>query len=232
MPNSPTERGSISYPRRLARQAWRDLLSVYYANTPIWRWFKSGGLMVLGFFCWSAAALLLSYRPEWTFLHYVMAYGFVLILWGPLTHFGVVPLAIRLRRTATSPVARFFSRHASKLNLATFIAVVIVVGAIQFSPMMLDFQGTIVGDSGPEVSTDLNCETEDDLITCQLTNPEGVDHAVVSSGDRDVKVVDDPASPFELRIDELQEVMSVKQYTVEIYDENGDRVGVFRRNVN
>ena len=231
MSDSTRATAQLSYPRRVVRQAWRDLLSIYYANTPIWRWFKSGGLLVLGFFCWSAAALLHSYRPDWTFLHYVMAYGFVLILWGPLTHFVVVPLAIRLRRTAEHPAARWFSRHASKLNLTVFFAIVIVVGAIQFSPMMLDFGSAFTSDSGTEVTTDLSCETEDDLLTCQLTNPDGVDRIVVTSGDTEVLEVDDPASPFEIRIDDLEEVMGQKEYRVELYDEDDNRVGVFRRSV-
>ena len=231
MTDSTPATASISSPRRIVRQAWRDLLSIYYANTPIWRWFKSGGLLVFGFFCWSAASLLLSYRTDWTFLHYVMAYGFVLILWGPLTHFVVVPLAIRLRRTAEHPAARWFSRHASKINLTVFFTIVIVAGAVQFSPMMLDFGGALSSDSGPEVSADLDCETTDELVTCQLTSAEGVDRIVVTSGDREVTVVDDPASAFEIRIDDLEEVMGQKQYTVELYDEDDNRVGVFRRNV-
>ncbi len=220
-----------SAPRRIVRQAWRDLLSIYYANTPIWRWFKSAGLMVFGFFCWSAASLLLSYRPEWTFLHYVMAYGFALIVWGPLTHFAIVPLAIRLRRTAERPAARFFARNVSKINLSVFVVIVIVLAMVQFSPMMLDFAGTFESDSGPEVTADLECEQSDDLITCQLTSTEGIDRIEVTSGDREVATVDDPGSHFEIRVDELQEVVGQKQYTVELYDADDNRVGVFRRSV-
>jgi len=51
----------LSFVRRVLIQAWRDLLSVYYANTPIWRLFKSAGLLFFGFFCWSASSLVLSY---------------------------------------------------------------------------------------------------------------------------------------------------------------------------
>ncbi|WP_254863018.1 hypothetical protein [Halovivax gelatinilyticus] len=227
MANSTT--ANRSAPRRIVRRAWNDLLSIYYANTPIWRWFKSGGLLVFGFFCWSAASLLLSYRPDWTFLHYVMAYGFALIVWGPLTHFVIVPLAIRLRRTAEHPAARFFARNVSKINLSVFVVIVIVLAVVQFSPMMLDFGGAFESDSGSEVTADLECEQTDDLITCQLTSTEGVDRIEVTSGDREVAIVDDPGGPFEIRVDALEEVVGQKQYSVALYDEDGNRVGVFRR---
>ena len=237
MPNSPSSRTnnsgpkSISYPRRVCRQAWRDTLSIYYANTPIWRILKSGGLLVFGLFCWSAASLILSYRPEWTWLHYVMAYGFALIFWGPLTHFVIVPLAIRLRRTGQHPVARTFARHASKINLSTFLVIVIVLGTAPISPMMLDFAGPITDDSSPDVSTDLECTQADEVLTCALTNPSGVDHIVITSGETEVMVVDDPTGEFEIQIDDLEEVMGQKQFTAELKDENGDRVGVLRQSV-
>ncbi|SDQ43912.1 hypothetical protein [Natronobacterium texcoconense] len=230
---SPNTNGSpaastVSYPRRLLRQAWRDTLSIYYANTPIWRVLKSGGLLVFGLFCWSAASLLLSYVPEWTFLHYVMAYGFVLIFWGPLTHFVIVPLAIRLRRTAEHPVARTFARQASKINLSTFLLIVLVLGTAPISPMMLDFGAPLSDDSSPDVDTDLVCSEGEEVITCHLTDPAGVDHAVVTSGENELKVVDDPESEFEIRIDDLEEVRDWKEFNVELKDENGDRLGVIR----
>ncbi|MFU8870116.1 hypothetical protein [Natronococcus sp.] len=229
--NGPDEKPPLSYPRRLLSQGWRDLLSVYYANTPIWRVLKSGGLFVFGLFCWSAASLLFSYQPEWAFLTYVMAYGFALVFWGPLTHFVVVPLAIRLRRTGEHPVARAFARHASKINLSTFIVIVIVLGTAPISPMMLDFAASLGDDSSPDVDTNLVCTEGDETIACELTDPDGVDHLVVTSGEHEVAVVDDPTGEFEIRVDDLEEVVGQKQFTVELKDENGDRVGVFRRTV-
>lgn len=207
------------------------MLSIYYANTPIWRYLKSGGLAVLGLFCWSAASLLYSYRPDWTFLYYVMSYGFVLVLWGPLTHFVIVPLVIRLRRTADHPVTRVISRHGSKLNLTTFLVIVIVLGAFPVAPMTLDFAGPLSDDSAADVSTDLVCEQEDDLLTCHLTDPAGVDDVVVTSAGEEVTDVDDPTAEFEIRVDDLEEVMGTHQYTVELHDEDGNLVGVFRRSV-
>ncbi|WP_247728818.1 hypothetical protein [Halovivax limisalsi] len=220
-----------SLPGRLVRQSWRDLKSIYYANTVVWRLLKSVGLLMFGFFCWSASSLLLSYRPSWTFLYYTMAYGFVLICWGPLTHIVVVPLVIRLRRTADHPVTRWFARHGSKVNLSTFVAIVVVLATIQFSPMLLDFQSAFEDDSGADVAADLRCETGEELVTCQLTDAEGVDRIVVATGGTELETIDDPAATFEIRKDELEEVVGQKQYTVRLYDADGNRVGVFRRSV-
>ena len=90
--SEPQHPGSpLTWTRRTVRSAWNDLMSVYYANTTIWRLFKSGALIMLGLFAWSGSNLLLSYRPDWGFLYYVMAYGFVLLFWGPFTHLVVVP---------------------------------------------------------------------------------------------------------------------------------------------
>ena len=226
---SPSETSIVGSLRRLLRRYWNDLLSVYYANTPIWRVLKSVSLLFFGFFCWSAAALLLSYRPEWTFLYYVMAYGFVLILWGPLTHFVIVPLVIRLRRTAEHPVTRTITRHGSKLNLSVFIVIVIVLGTAPISPMLLDF-GTIAGDDGqPDVNPDLLCTNDGEVIECELSDPTGIDHVVVTSGERELTTETDPPFAFEIHEDDLVEVVGQKQFVVELRDEDGETLRRYAR---
>jgi hypothetical protein len=77
-------------PAWYARQGWRDLLSVYYANTAVWRWLKSGTLVFFGFFLWAGSTVLQSVTG-WTFLNYTMAYGFLLLAWGPFTHSSSSP---------------------------------------------------------------------------------------------------------------------------------------------
>lgn len=91
-------RSPVQWTREAVANAWRSLKSVYYANTVSWRVLKSGALVFFGFFLWSSSNLLLSYRPGWTFLRYPMAYGFILIPYGPVHHFVVILLALRLRR--------------------------------------------------------------------------------------------------------------------------------------
>jgi len=114
----------------IVRQAWRDLL-LYYANTPVWRWLKSGSLVFLGLFLWMSGNVLLAYWTDSVTVRYALAYGFVLILWGPLTHLLVVPAVIRLRRTAENPTVRRIVRHGSKINFATFLVIVAVVGLLR-----------------------------------------------------------------------------------------------------
>lgn len=218
--------------RATCRRYWNDTLSIYYANTPIWRMLKSFGLLFFGFFCWSAAGLLYSYRPDWTFLYYVMAYGFALILWGPLTHFVILPVAIRLRRTATHPVTRTFAKKASKINLTVFIAIVLVLGTAPISPMLLDF-GTLLEDDDrqPDVNPDLDCVVVDELVECSLSDPTAIDHVVVTSGDRTLETVTDPPFDFTLHVDDLEEVVGQQQFVVELRDDDGDTIRRYTRSL-
>ncbi|MFB6312163.1 MAG: hypothetical protein ABEH64_13395, partial [Salinirussus sp.] len=125
--------------RQTLRGMWRDLKSVYYANTPIWRLLKSAALVFLGLFCWAGANLLLSFFQDVFVLWILLSYGFLLLLWGPLTHFVVVPLVIRLRRTANSPVTRWLSRHGSKLNLTVFVVLVLILAVYPLGIMTFQF---------------------------------------------------------------------------------------------
>ncbi|MCU4753211.1 hypothetical protein OB919_14695 [Halobacteria archaeon AArc-curdl1] len=218
--------------RPTVRRYWNDILSIYYANTPIWRVLKSFGLLFIGFFCWSAGALLLSYRPDWTFLYYVMAYGFVLILWGPLTHFVILPIAIRLRRSAEHPITRTFANKASKINLTVFFTIVIILGTAPISPMLLDF-GTIFedGERQPDVNPDVDCVVLDDLVQCSLSNEAGIDHIVVTSGDRTLERIDEPPYTVEFAVGDLEEVVGQKQFVLELRDENGETIRRYTRSL-
>lgn len=225
-------RSPLEYLRGVLRRAWNDTKSVYYANAPIWRVLKSGGLLVFGLFCWSAGSLLLSYQPGWTALWYVIAYGFALIFWGPLTHFVVVPLVIRLRRTAAHPLTRGLSRHGSKLNLTVFFTIVLVLGTFPVAPMTLDFHPEFGADSTPDVDATLVCSKSDDLVQCHLvSSSEAIDHVVVTSGGTELQTVTDPPFEFELRADDLEEVVGQKRFTVELRDEEGDRLRQYTRNL-
>ncbi|WP_058366328.1 hypothetical protein [Haloparvum sedimenti] len=210
--------------RRVVRQLWRDLLSVYYANTPAWRWLKSGTLVVFGFFCWTGSSVLLSYRPGWGFLTYAMAYGFLLIVWGPLTHLGVVPAAIRLRRTAEHPVARFLARQASKLNLSVFLTLVLLAGTVTPGVMMFEYASPLAdgGDAAPDAGADVVCEDEGDLVACHLEAVRGADRVVVTTGGEELVTLSEPPYEFELRKAELADGATGKQFVVELRDAEGE----------
>jgi hypothetical protein len=231
MTDSGFHTDSMSGARRILGQAWRDLLSVYYANTPAWRWLKSGGLVMFGLAIWSGANVLHSYVPEWDFLTYVMAYGFLVIAWGPLTHFLVVPGIIRLRRTADSGVRRWIARNGSKLNLSVFIVLVIVFGTLAPGVMMLEFSGALTDSGGGDVTADLVCESGEETISCRLEKPQGFDHAVVSSGGERLQRVDGPPYAFEIQRDELTETRDGASFAVELKAEDGSTLRRFVRTV-
>ncbi|MFC3959366.1 hypothetical protein [Halovivax cerinus] len=214
---------------RVATRAWRDLLSIYYANTPIWRLLKSAGLLFFGFFCWSASNLVLSYGIDWSVLYVLRAYGFVLILWGPLTHAVIVPSVIRLRRTADGGVRRVIARHGSKLNLSIFLTIVLLLTAAPVSPMVLDFQSALSADSGPDVDPELTCTSTDAEIHCHLSESTGIDHVVVTSGTDEIDRVDEPPFEFTIHEDDLQEVVGQTEFVVELRDEDGDTIRRYRK---
>ena len=228
-----TEAGSNDQGIRwYAGQAWRDLLSVYYANTPTWRWLKSGALVFMAFFLWTGSSVVLSVQPGWTPLYYTMAYGFLLLVWGPLTHLLVVPLTIRLRRTAQHPVTRTFARNSGKINLAIFFALVAVFGTLTPGIMLLEFSPTDDGGGGGEIaaSGDVVCEFEDPII-CRVEDARGIDHVVVTSGGEVVATDGDP--PFEVTFEraDLAETRTGSEFRVEFRNENDETVRRFVRTV-
>jgi hypothetical protein len=226
----PDDPGSpVQWTLRVVNGMWRDLVSVYYANTMVWRALKSAALIFLGFFCWIGGNLMLVY-VDWALVRYVMAYGFVLLFWGPFTHFVIVPLVIRLRRTAANPVTRAFSRHGSKVSLTLFLVVVVVLGTFPPGLMTFDFQ-VDTGGAASDVSGDLECTKTSEVVNCHLANPSGVDHVVVISGGEELVVDEDPPFEFDVRIEDLETVNEQRQFTVELRDEDGKTLRRFVRKV-
>lgn len=224
----------VTWLRATVGQAWRDLLSIYYTNTPVWRWLKSGTLVFFGFFLWTGSSMILSVQPDWWILRYSAAYGIVLILWGPLTHMLVVPLAIRLRRTAQHPVTRAFARQGSKINLSVFLVIVLVLGTFPVGPTVLDFGSGIplTGDDSEEVSATLSCEADEETITCLLeADSERVDHVVVRSGGEEIARVDERPFETQFAIDDVQEVVGQKEFVIEARSADGETLARFVRTV-
>ena len=214
----------------IVRQSWRDFLSVYYANTPVWRWLKSGALVFLGFFLWMGGNVLTAYWTGAVALRYAIAYGFVLIAWGPLTHLLVVPAVIRLRRTAERPAVRRIVRHGSKVNFTTFLVIVAVVGTLAPGVMLLDFSSGFGGDGG-SVTAELTCETDGDPVTCELEASEGVDHVVLRSGGEEIDRSDEPPYAVSAPRGSLSEGPSGRQFVIELRDPNGGTLRRFIRTV-
>jgi len=209
--------------RGIVRQAWRDLLSVYYANTPIWRWLKSGALLFLGVGLWAGGGVVYSVT-DWRVVLYVTAYGFLLIFWGPFTHMVVVPLTIRLRRTAESKPARVFSRNSGKINLSIFFTLVIVLATFAPGVILLEFSPTSPGGGGVEASGELVCDAREEVVSCEVLDPQNIDHVVVISGDQTLRTVESEPFEFELQREELEETQSGLRFEVEFRDDDGNTV--------
>jgi hypothetical protein len=205
--------------RDVLTQFWRDVLSIYYANTPTWRWLKSGALVFLGFFAWMSGAVLLSVEPAWSFLTYVMAYGFLLIAWGPLTHLVVVPLTIRLRRTAEHPAARWFSRNSGKVNLSIFFTLVIILGTVTPPIMMMEFSPEFSADSGEPFGGDLVCDDGTEVVSCEVNQPEGFDRIEITTGGETITTVDGPPFEFEIQRSKIEKTRTGREFTVLYYND-------------
>ena len=212
------------------RDAWRTMRSVYYANSLSWRFLKSGALVFLGFFLWSASNLLLSYQPTRTWLHYPMSYGFLLILYGPVHHFLVIPLGIRWRRGSDGPTR--VGRRLPTAGLALFLVAVVVLGTAPTAPVVFDFQSSLEG-AGADVNPDLLCTQSaasgETVVHCHLTESEGVDHVVVMSGGERVTVDREPPFDFDISERQLTSVTGEKQFQVVLKDTDGDTIRRYTR---
>lgn len=210
--------------------AWNALKTVYYANSLSWRFLKSGTLVFFGFFLWAGANVLYSYNPDLWPLRYPMAYGFVLILYGPFHHLVVLPLAFRWRRGSGGK--RRVGRKLPNAMLAVFLAVVLVLGTFPVGAMTVDFQGTL-GSDDADVSPELLCnssQTENGTeIRCHLSDSTGVDRVVVESGDSRLVVDSEPPYEFTVHESELEAVTGEKQFTVALEDEDGTMIRRYTR---
>jgi hypothetical protein len=211
----------------IVRQAWRDMLSVYYANTLIWKLLKSGALAFLGVFCWAGGNLFRSYLPGTTLLNYVIAYGALVFFYGPFTHLVIVPLVIRWRRKRG--FLNKVARRLSKVNITVFILLVLIVGTYPPGALLLDFD--VSSDGGTDINPELECEYSENTVACELTETEGVAQVVVTSGGNELVVLEQPPYVFEVSRDLMVESVGQKRFVVELRDEDGSMVRRFSRAV-
>lgn len=223
------ERSPLEFAQRSVRNGWRSIKTVYYANSLSWRALKSGALVFFGFFLWSSSNLLLSYQPTWDWLTYPMAYGFVLVWYGPIHHAVVIPLSLRLRKRVDD-----WSRVGRRLPnamLVAFLVLVVVLGTYPVGPMAFEFGGG--GDGGPDIDPTLACSKAADAssVHCHLEGAAGVDHVVVESGGKQLAV--DREAPFEFTVEtaEMTEVAGQKQFQVVLKDAEGNTIRRYTRTV-
>lgn len=232
-PGAPAPRSADARraPNALVR-AWRVVKSIYYASAPSWQVLKSGALLFFGFFCWSSANLLLSYQPNWTVLYYVMAYGFLLTWYGPLTHLALVPHLIPwLRRRPHGSVLHRVGKQLTPISLTLFFSAVLLMGAFPPDVMRVDFQSIAAGERTADVNPTLTCMHEAATIACRLDDAAGVGSITVESGGRELltRSADDLA--FSVDEGDLVEVVGRREFQVIVYTPEGEEARRFTRSV-
>ncbi|MFB6268809.1 MAG: hypothetical protein ABEH83_02615 [Halobacterium sp.] len=215
--------GALAGVERAVGNAWGVVKTVYYANSVSWRALKSGGLLFFGFFLWAGSNVLRSYTG-WAVLDYTAAYGFIVLWYGPVHHVVVIPLALKWRRSAG--LRQRVGMRLPNAMLAVFLVGVLVLGTFPAGPVIVDFDSAIGSAEGAQVQPDLACleNAAGDSVDCEVRNPSAVDRVVVTSSGEDVRVLDSP--PFEFTVDasEVRETMGQKQFTVHLYEADGDLV--------
>lgn len=223
-------------PFELARDgigaAWRSLKTVYWANSPSWRLLKAGALLFFGFFLWAGSNVVLSYQPAWTPLQYTAAYGFLLLVYGPLHHLVLIPLALRWRRAPD--LRRRVGRRLPNGGLALFLVAVVVLGTVPPAAMMVDFTQALESSSA-DINPDLQCVKNDGangtVVHCHLTESRGVARIQVESGGETVLTDDDPPYEFSVEVRKLNRVMGDRKFTVVLLDDDGNTVRRYTRRV-
>ncbi|SEW23555.1 hypothetical protein [Halobacterium jilantaiense] len=209
--------------------AWSTVKTVYWANSPSWRVLKSGALVFLGFFVWAGSNILYSYNGSLDALHYPMAYGFLLIGYGPVHHLVVIPLALKWRRS--DGLRATLGKRLPNGMLVAFVAAILVLGTFPAGAMTVDFQSQL-GDGSADVDPELSCVKTtggDARVDCELASSEGVGRVVVESGGETVRTVEDPPYEFSLSASEVGEIVGEKQFTVRLEDEDGTFVRRYTR---
>jgi hypothetical protein len=227
-PTSASADAGVSLTGAVAR-AWSTAKTVYWANSPSWRVLKSGALVFFGFFVWAGSNILHSYNAGLDVLHYPMAYGFLLIGYGPIHHLVVIPLALKWRRS--DGLTRTLGRRLPNGMLAVFLAAVVVLGTFPMGVMTVDFQSQL-GDGSADIDPDLSCAKTtgaDASVDCELEAVDGVGRIVVVSGGETLRTVEDPPYEFSIAEREVGEVAGEQQFTVRLEDEDGNFVRRYTR---
>lgn len=214
----------------LVKTAWNTLKTVYYANSISWRFLKGGTLIFFGFFLWAGSNVLHSYNSDLVVLQYPMAYGFILILYGPFHHLVVLPLAFRWRRKRGTK--QRIGRRLPNTMLAVFVVAVLILGTFPVGAMTVDFHGALASDD-PDVNPDLLChksQTEDGTeIHCSLSESEGIDRVIVVNDGTQLVVDENPPYEFTIHERDIEPVVGQKQFRVVLESEDGTMIRQYTR---
>lgn len=212
----------------VARGGWRAAKTVYYANSVSWRVLKSGALVFLGCFLWAGSNVLGSY-VDWGVLDYTMAYGAVVLVYGPIHHLVVIPLALRWRRSAG--LRQRVGKRLPTAMLVVFLAAVAVAGTFSAGAMAVNFGSAMGGDGATAAQPELACTAESggETVACEVTSAERVERVVVTSAGEQLLAVDDPPFEFTVEASAVESTMDREQFRVRLYDGNGNLVRQYTR---
>jgi hypothetical protein len=199
------------------KSLWLAYKAIYYASTPSWRFMKSGALFLFGFFCWSAGNLLLSYEPSWTWVQFIAAYGFLVIIWGPVTHLLLVPIVTPfLRRHFRWNPAKWMSKHLSLLNFLIFLVHVILFGLYPPDHVLFEFGSIAREHPTVDVNPTLDCSRDRSaaLLSCTVTPADGIGRLEIeTAGEPLLQLAEAPWS-FTLQEQDLVRVVGQQQFEV------------------
>lgn len=214
------------------RNAWETVKTVYWANSVSWRVLKAGGLLFFGFFLWAGSNVLYAYTELWL-LRYTMAYGILLLWYGPAHHLVVIPLALRWRRS--SGTRQSVGKRLPTAMLSVFLVGVLLLGTFPVGPTTMDFGSGLAPGSEADVHPELTCTKtttgEETTIHCRIDRAEAVDRVVVTSGGSQLLVDEDPPYEFTVDASEVETTVGHQQFRVELYDEDGDLLRRYTRRV-
>lgn len=209
------------------KKGWDILRTVYWYNSLPWRILKSGALVVLGFFCLSGGNLLLSYKPDWAVLHYLIAYGFLLILYGPIHHLLVIPVSLKLAHYSWGKRLRL-NKRGPFWTLIFFFVAVGLLGLYPPDVMTFDFSALQLSgshDINPDVSCYRNPENQSPaVIHCRVEATGEIGYVEVENKGKIIQT--DRESPYELSIDvsDLDEVVGQKNFHIVLRTDNGQMI--------
>ncbi len=216
------------------KSLWLAYKALYYASTPSWRFMKSGALFLFGFFCWSAGNLLLSYEPSWTWVQFIAAYGFLVIIWGPTTHLLLVPIVTPyMRRCFDSNPGKWLAKHLSLVNFLVFMVHVILFGLYPPEHVLFEF-GTIAS-SNPEVDVNptLDCGRNRDAarLTCTVSPGDGIGRLEIETAGKPLSRLDEAPWTFTLREQDLARVVGQQQFEVLVMTPGGNVIRSYTKYV-
>lgn len=214
------------------RRLWLGYKALYYASTPAWQVLKSGALFILGIFCWSTGNLLLSYEPSWSWTYYLMAYGFLLIPWGPVTHLALVPhVTPFLRRRFRSVAVRFAARHLSLVNFGIFVVHVVMFGLFPPSHLTFEFDATPTETTAAAVDPALTCLTAPapHTVSCRLEASVGVSSVQVESAGEQLLILQESPFEFQLHRDRVHQIVGRREFEVHVLTEDGELIRSYTR---